>query len=203
MKAKTANIEDNRKYPNKNDALVIVDVQNDFLPGGALAVPAGNLIIPALKQYIHLFKELQLPIIATRDWHPEYHCSFKESGGIWPRHCVAGTTGAQISNDLELPENTIIISKATTRDNDAYSGLQETDLDAIFSELGIKRVWAGGLATDYCVLETVKDFLERKYEVILLMDAIRGVNVNSGDDARAEQKMIHAGAQPITTKEIL
>jgi len=196
-------VDDARKFPDKHDALILIDVQNDFLPGGALAVPAGDQIIPTLNSYIHLFNKKQLPIFATRDWHPDNHCSFKESGGIWPKHCVAKTSGAQISIDLEIPENTIIISKATTRDKEAYSGLEETDLDVKLSEFGVKRVWTGGLATDYCVLETIKDLLDRKYEVILLMDAIQAVNINQGDDARAEQEMIRTGAHPITIKDIL
>ena len=99
-------MENTRKYPDKHDALIIIDVQNDFLPGGALAVPAGNWIIPAPNTYIDLFNKLRLPIFATRDWHPENHCSFKESGGIWPRHCIAGTSGAQFSTDIKIPKDT-------------------------------------------------------------------------------------------------
>jgi nicotinamidase/pyrazinamidase len=188
--------------PELTDALILVDVQYDFLPGGALAVPDGDGVISELNKYIRLFQGLHRPVIATRDWHPKNHCSFIDFGGIWPVHCVAGTKGAQISNEIILPANTLIISKATTREEEAYSGLDGTDLEDRLHDLGVKRVWVGGLATDYCVLETVKDFLAKDFEVILLMDAIRAVNVKPDDGALAEQKMLNAGAQPITIKDV-
>jgi len=188
--------------PEQTDALIIIDIQNDFLPGGSLAVPEGDQIISVLNHYIDQFEKLHLPVFATRDWHPENHCSFIEFGGIWPVHCVAGSPGAQISNEIKLPESSLIISKATSPEENAYSGLDGTNLENKLLNLGIKTVWVGGLATDYCVLETVKDFLAKNFKVILLMDAIRAVNVNPGDDKRAVQIMVNAGAQPITLKDI-
>jgi len=190
-------------YPGPHDALILVDIQNDFLPGGSLAVPDGNEILPVVNKYIKIFQEKNLPVIATRDWHPVDHCSFKKSGGIWPDHCVAGTQGAQFSRQLELPAHTLIISKATRTDRDAYSGLDHTTLDKELKKRGVKRVWVGGLATDYCVLNTVRDFLDHNYTVILLRDAIRAVNLQSDDGERAEKEMINKGAVPITFNEII
>ena len=189
-------------YPGPHDALILVDIQNDFLPGGSLAVPDGNEILPVINKYIKLFQAENLPVVATRDWHPPDHCSFKKSGGIWPEHCIAGTEGAQFSNELELPSNTLIISKATESNNEAYSGLDHTELDAQLKKRDIKQVWVGGLATDYCVLNTVKDFLHLSYTVILLSDAIKAVNVRPDDGARAEKEMIDNGAVPLTLKEV-
>jgi len=189
-------------YPGPHDALILVDIQNDFLPGGSLAVADGNEILPVINKYIKLFQARNLPVVATRDWHPEDHCSFKKSGGIWPDHCIAGTEGAQFSNELKLPSNTLIISKATDSDSEAYSGLDHTELDDELKKRGVKQVWVGGLATDYCVLNTVKDFLHLSYTVILLHDAIRAVNVHPDDGTRAEKEMIDNGAVPLTLNEI-
>src|SRR5690348_12260677 len=108
--------------PRAGDALLLVDVQNDFLPGGSLAVPHGDEVIPPLNRLIQSFSRRSLPIFATRDWHPAEHCSFREQGGPWPPHCVAGTQGAAFPANLALPHDTAIVSKATTKEEDAYSG---------------------------------------------------------------------------------
>lgn len=189
--------------PDRGDALIIVDVQNDFLPGGNLAVPDGNAVIAPINHYIEIFHSKRLPIYSTRDWHPQDHCSFKQQGGIWPPHCIAGTRGADFSAELNLPSDTIIISKATTRDKDAYSGFEGTTLDQQLHAKGIKRLFIGGLATDYCVLNTVKDAITYKYTVILLQDAIRPVNVHPDDGDQAIQEMTRLGAMPVTQKIIL
>ncbi|HZP91570.1 MAG TPA: nicotinamidase [Burkholderiales bacterium] len=181
--------------PHKGDALLIVDVQNDFLPGGALAVPNGDEVVPVLNRYIERFSRLGLPIHATRDWHPADHCSFVERGGPWPKHCVAGTGGAGFAPGLALPADANIVSKATTRDEEAYSGFAGTALNAQLRSLGVGRLFVGGLATDYCVLNTVKDARALGYEVILLTDAIRAVDVKPEDGARAEAQMRRLGAQ--------
>ncbi len=186
----------------KGDALVIVDVQRDFLPGGALAVPRGDEVVPVLNGYIRLFRDKGLPIIATRDWHPPNHCSFKEQGGPWPPHCVQGTPGAQFAPGLELPRDVIIISKATRPQEEAYSGFEGTDMDEKLKALGVKRLFVGGLATDYCVLSTVKDALKLGYRVYLLLDAIRAVDVNPGDGERAIEEMKSLGAIPITLEDL-
>ena len=186
----------------KGDALVIVDVQRDFLPGGALAVPRGDEVVPVLNSYIRLFRDKGLPIIATRDWHPPNHCSFKKQGGPWPPHCVQDTPGAQFAPGLELPRDVIIISKATRPQEEAYSGFEGTDMDEKLKALGVKRLFVGGLATDYCVLSTVKDALKLGYRVYLLLDAIRAVDVNPGDGERAIEEMKSLGAIPITLEDL-
>lgn len=188
--------------PATGDALLIVDVQNDFLPQGKLAVPDGDKVIPALNHYIQLFTRRDLPVYETRDWHPENHCSFTPQGGPWPPHCVANTHGAAFSEDLALPENTTIISKATHADKDAYSGFEDTDLDTLLRNNHITTLYIGGLATDYCVLNTVKDALKNGYRVYLLTDAIRAVNTQPGDGERAITEMQQAGAELINADRI-
>lgn len=181
-----------------DDALVVIDVQNDFLPGGSLAVPRGDDVIPVLNRYLAAFARRGLPIFATRDWHPPNHCSFQPYGGPWPPHCVQGTPGAEFAPDLRLPASTILITlKGTQPEKDAYSAFDGTDLDTRLREQGVKRFFVGGLATDYCVLCTVDDGLQAGYTVILLQDAIRAVNVRPDDGERAETEMIRRGAIPI------
>lgn len=179
------------------DALLIVDVQNDFLPGGSLAVPGGDEVIAPLNCAIAAARRKGLPIIASRDWHPRNHCSFRARGGPWPEHCVADTPGAQFAPGLELPPDAIIVSKATREDADAYSAFDGTGLAERLRALGVERLLVGGLATDYCVLNTVRDALKAGFEVLLLTDAIRAVNVEPGDGERAEAEMCAAGAVPV------
>ena len=186
----------------EGDGLVIVDVQNDFLPGGSLAVQGGNKIIAPLNGYVKAAQAKGLPIFATRDWHPPNHCSFKEQGGPWPPHCVANSEGAQFSSDLNLPGSTIVISKGTEVEEDAYSGFEGTDLHERLSSEGISRVLVGGLATEYCVLNTVKDALKQGYQVLLLQDAIEAVNVQPKDGEKAMDEMTSLGAIPITLEMI-
>jgi nicotinamidase/pyrazinamidase len=174
--------------------LVVVDVQNDFLPRGNLAVPEGDKVIPALNHYIAQFEQNQRPIFATRDWHPADHCSFKNQGGTWPAHCVAGTFGAQFSNSLTLPSSATIISKGTSPGKEAYSGFEGTNLETLLRRASVDTLYVGGLATDYCVLNTVKDGLRLGFKVVLLTDAMRAVDVHPGDGARAELEMVQGGA---------
>jgi nicotinamidase/pyrazinamidase len=184
------------------DALVIVDVQNDFLPGGALAVPQSDEILPVLNNYIAAFEKRGLPIYMTRDWHPPDHCSFKEYGGPWPTHCVADTTGAAFSTELKLGSPFTIVSKATTSDREAYSDFSTTDFEPNLRVAGVSRLFVSGLATDYCVFSTVKDALALGFKTYLLLDAIRGVNVQPDDSQRAEQEMIRLGAAPIKLQDL-
>jgi nicotinamidase/pyrazinamidase len=184
------------------DALLIVDVQNDFLSHGALAVAGGDEIIPVLNGYIALFVRLGLPVIATRDWHSEHHCSFKQQGGIWPPHCIAGSMGAQFPAQLKLPAASLIVSKARSDRRDAYSGFDRTNLASQLRLRGVKRLLVGGLATDYCVFNTVKDALAHGFEVLLLTDAIRAVEVKPGDGQRAIQEMMVLGAAPLQLAEL-
>jgi len=177
------------------DALIIVDVQKDFCTGGALPVPEGEKIVPVLNEYIKKFQAAGALIVATRDWHPPNHSSFKNHGGIWPPHCIQETPGAEFHPDLKLPEETKIISKATSADKEAYSGFDGTDLEKELRNAGIQRLFIGGLATDYCVKSTVLDALRLGFETVLLFDAIKGVNVNPGDSERAIREMLEKGAK--------
>jgi nicotinamidase/pyrazinamidase len=180
------------------DALIVVDVQNDFLPGGRLAVPRGDEVVPALNRYLAAFDARALPVYATRDWHPVNHCSFRARGGPWPPHCIAGSDGAQFAPGLALSAHADIISKAEGPDRDAYSGFEGTDLDARLHSRNVRRVFVGGLATDYCVLNTVRDARRLGYDVLLLSDAVRAVNVLPDDGRKAEEAMRTLGARPIT-----
>jgi nicotinamidase-related amidase len=184
------------------DALIIVDVQNDFLPGGRLAVNRGDEVVPALNRYIAGFVREGLPIVATRDWHPPNHCSFQGQGGRWPTHCVRETAGAAFAPSLRLPSSALIISKGTAPDQEAYSGFEGTDLEARLRETSVGRVYVGGLATDYCVLNTVKDALQKGFAVRLLTDAIRAVNAHLEDGRRAVDEMVRLGAVACTVREV-
>jgi len=177
-----------------NDALLLVDVQKDFLPGGALAVPNADKVLPILNAYIKIFSNKGLDIYLTRDWHPKDHCSFKEYGGLWPKHCVQESEGAKFAEELIIPDNVIIISKATDKDKDAYSGFDNTELDSLLKSRNIERLFVGGLATDYCVKATVLDALSLGYKVFLLLDAIKAVNVNPNDEEAALLEMKEKGA---------
>lgn len=179
----------------RGDALIVVDVQNDFLPDGALAVPGGGAVIEPLNDYIRQFARLQLPVFATRDWHPREHCSFREHGGRWPAHCVAETHGAKFPPQLRLPPDVHVISKATQPEADAYSGFQGTELAQQLRNLGCTRVFVGGLATEYCVRATVLDARAAGLEVVVLADAIRALDAQPGDGAHALAEMKASGAQ--------
>lgn len=176
-----------------HDALLIVDVQNDFLPGGALAVQRGGEVIGPLNRWIARFELAGRPIVATRDWHPADHESFRSQGGTWPVHCVAGTPGAAFPPALELPASALVISKATSR-KEAYSGFSGTGLAERLAHAGVRRLFVGGLATDYCVLNTVLDARAAGFEVIVLQDAVRAVDLAPDDGARALERMRLAGA---------
>src|SRR5450759_2178167 len=160
-------VNQNNLHPRTGDALLIVDVQNDFLPGGSLAVPHGDEVVTVLNRYLKLFETRTLPVYATRDWHPAQHCSFRAQGGPWPPHCVAKTSGAAFAAALQLPPSAVIISKAATVEQDAYSGFQGTSLDQQLRADNIRRLFIGGLATDYCVLNTVRDALRLGYQVLV------------------------------------
>jgi nicotinamidase/pyrazinamidase len=184
--------------PQPGDVLLVTDIQNDFLPGGSLEVAGGDEVVPVLNRYIDAFVAAGQPVYATRDWHPERHCSFRAQGGPWPVHCVAGTHGADFSPALALPSDATIISKATMPDREAYSSFQGTHLDSVLRAGGIRRLFVGGLTTDYCVLNTVRDARRHGYDVFVLADAIRAVDVKPGDGQRAEAEMARLGAQRIT-----
>lgn len=187
----------------KGDVLLVVDVQNDFLPGGALAVPGGDGVIPVLDTCAEKFDRCGLPVIASRDWHPGDHCSFREQGGPWPVHCVAGTHGAELAATLALPRGSALVSKATERDRDAYSAFQGTDLGERLKHLHCRRLFIGGLATDYCVRATALDALAAGLEVIVLEDAVRAVDAHPGDGERALAELASRGARLARLDEVL
>jgi nicotinamidase/pyrazinamidase len=176
------------------DALLIIDVQNDFCPGGALAVPEGDKIIPVLNQWITEANAKGVPIFASRDWHPRNHISFKERGGPWPPHCVKGTFGAAFHPDLRLPPDGEIVNKAEESDKDSYSAFGGTDLADRLREANVKNIWIGGLAQDYCVRATALDAIHNGFTVHLITGATRAVNVHAGDGQKALDEIRDAGA---------
>ena len=181
----------------QSDALLIVDMQLDFLPGGSLGVPQGDLVVKPINALIDLYHARHLPVYASRDWHPQDHCSFAAQGGPWPRHCVAGTEGARFSSELRLPDDTIVVSKADTAGVDAYSAFSGTGLGDAMRRRGISRVAVCGLATDYCVLNTVLDGIEEGFEILLVPEAVRAVDVKPGDGDHAVARMLGHGAVPV------
>lgn len=183
---------------DRSTGLVIVDVQKDFCPGGALAVREGDRIIPVINQYIELFDKAYLPIFLTRDWHPGNHISFKQRGGPWPPHCIQDSEGAEFHPDLRVPEDAAIISKAVRSDADAYSAFEGTNLELELRRAKVRQLLVAGLATDYCVKNTVLDARRLDFETYLLIDAIRGVDVREGDSDKAVEEMKKQGAIPLT-----
>lgn len=176
------------------DALIVVDMQRDFMPGGNLAVPDGDRIVPAVNAYLAAFAARELPIFLTRDWHPPGHCSFQQSGGPWPPHCVRDTAGADWAIGMHVPDGAHIVSKATDVGKDAYSGFDGTSLAEDLRARKVQRVFVAGVATDYCVRATVLDARKNGFDVIVLTDAIRGIDREAGDESRALQEMTESGA---------
>jgi nicotinamidase/pyrazinamidase len=189
-----------------SDALIVVDVQNDFCPGGALAVPQGDAVVPVLNAYLARAQAAGIPIIASRDWHPPQTAHFAAYGGRWPPHCVQETPGAAFHPDLRLPATTLIATKGTSAADEGYSALEGVLPDGrnvleMLRDTGITRVHVGGLATDYCVRATVLDALAAGISVRLLRDASRAVNVRPEDGELAVAEMLAAGAVPETLEE--
>ncbi len=178
----------------KKQALIVVDVQNDFCPGGALAVAHGDEVVPPLNKLIAEFLQRGDPVFKTRDWHPLTTKHFADFGGTWPVHCVQGTKGAEFHPDLTDDARIHIISKGLG-DEDSYSGFDGTDLAAQLRNFGVDEVLVGGLATDYCVKNTVLDALKEGFTVKALTNAMRPVDLQPGDGNRAIEDMRRAGAQ--------
>lgn len=180
-------------------ALLVVDVQRDFCPGGVLAINDGNKVVPKLNKVIGAFYRASLPIFFTRDWHPPNHVSFKAQGGTWPPHCVKGTPGADFHPRLKVPSGAFIVNKGTETSSEAYSAFQGTDLKKRLKELGVGEIILGGLATDYCVKESTLDALAAGLKVEILKDCIKGVDLYALDSELAIQEVVTRGARLITS----
>jgi nicotinamidase/pyrazinamidase len=174
------------------DALLLIDVQNDFCPSGALPIEEGDHVVPILNRWLRAARRRGIPVYASRDWHPRGHVSFVESGGQWPAHCVQDTKGAEFHADLELPDDVVLVAKGVRFDRDQYSAFEETGLDQRLRRDGVRRLWAGGLALDVCVRATVLDALRAGLEVRVLVNATRPVAAQRGRSALDE--MESAGA---------
>jgi nicotinamidase/pyrazinamidase len=185
---------------DEESALLLVDVQNDFCPGGALAVAEGDDVVPVLNRWIRAFNAANRPILASRDWHPGNSVHFKAGGGPWPPHCVQETEGAAFHPDLDLPEQVVVVSKGMDpAESGGYSAFDGIDpagrsLADRLNEAGVRHLYVGGLATDYCVRASVLDAARQGLRVTVIGDAIRGVEVKPGDSARALEEMRAAGA---------
>ena len=191
----------------RTDALIIVDVQNCFLPGGSLGVAGGDRIIEPLNRAIGIFFKKNLAIFLSRDWHPRQHISFVEQGGPWPVHCVRNTSGAQFFESLRIPASAVVFSKGTDPEQEEYSAWHARDasgktLQEIVHSMGIQRLFIGGLTTEYCILSTVKDARAEGYPIFVLQDAICAVEANQGDGWRALEEMSSAKAELIMVENI-
>jgi nicotinamidase/pyrazinamidase len=184
-------------------ALIVVDVQRDFCPGGALPVADGDKIIPAVNELVRAFENASLPVFFTRDWHPKNHMSFKAYGGPWPPHCIRNTRGASFHPSLAVPRGAEVIDKGTLQADDAYSGFEGTDLERRLHNLHVKQIYVAGLATDYCVKNTVVDGLVKGFETYVLSDCVKGVNLKPTDSARALRVMLSRGARKVTSDRLL
>lgn len=187
-------------------ALIVVDVQNDFCPGGTLAVREGDRIIPVINDMVHAFQEAHRPVIFTRDHHPANHVSFIEQGGPWPEHCVQGTAGSAYHPRLYVPKNSIHFVKGFDPNQDAYSGFEgvlsddeghptDRGLAAWLKDHAVHALYITGLATDYCVRATALDARRHGFKTFLVTNAVRGVNVHPEDSEKALREIEQAGGQ--------
>ncbi|MFW6093931.1 MAG: nicotinamidase [Pseudomonadota bacterium] len=179
------------------DALIVVDVQNDFCPGGRLPVPDGDRIVPVLNRWITDARDRGCAVVASRDWHPKGHVSFREQGGDWPEHCVQDTDGAAFHPRLRLPEDVVKVSKGVRLDKDQYSAFDDTGLGDWLRRRDVHRLWVGGLAEDVCVRATVLSAREEGFDVRVVTDATRAIDAEKGRAAEAE--MGRAGAELVST----
>lgn len=190
------------KIKPDRDALIVVDIQNDFCPGGTLAVQRGDEIIPVINGISPKFKH----VIFTRDWHPPDHVSFSDHPEFkdrsWPVHCVARTPGAALHPALKVPPSALIVNKGTDREREAYSGFQGTDLEETLRSAGVTRVFICGLATDYCVKNTALDARRAGFATVIIADAVRGVDIPPGTAQEALEEMQGAGALIISSHQL-
>lgn len=187
--------------PHKNDALIVVDLQRDFVTGGALTVSGGDEIVKIAESYIELFLDADCSVFATRDWHPQDHCSFTGQGGPWPPHCISGTAGAEFVFESHVPGEVVVIDAGVDKQSEGYSGFENTDLNDRLRTLGVTRLFVCGLATDYCVYHTVMDAVGFGYRVVLLQDAIAAVDLEPGDGQKAIDEMKRRGVRLMTRQD--
>jgi nicotinamidase/pyrazinamidase len=192
---------------SETSALLLVDVQNDFCPGGALAVPGGDAVVAPLNTLAARFAANGRPVYASRDWHPARTSHFAAFGGVWPVHCVQNTAGAAFHPDLQLPPASVILTKGDDPSRDDYSACSARDtagtpLNVLLRRAGITQLYVGGLATDYCVKATVLDLCAAGFAVTVLADAIAGVELQAGDSANAITAMVAAGARLAASTEV-
>jgi nicotinamidase/pyrazinamidase len=184
-------------------ALIVVDIQRDFCPGGALAVTDGDKIIPAVNELVRAFEEAGLPVFFTRDWHPKNHMSFKDNGGPWPPHCIRNTPGATFHPSLAVPRGAEVIDKGVLQGEEGYSGFEGTDLARKLHNLQVGQIYVAGLATDYCVKNTVVDGEVKGFEAYVVSDCVKGVNMKPTDSASAFRAMLSRGARKVTSDRLL
>jgi nicotinamidase/pyrazinamidase len=192
------------RIPAANSAFILVDIQNDFCPGGALAVPEGNLIVEPVNRLMPLFPF----VAATKDWHPANHCSFRQFGGDWPPHCIQNTFGAELHRGIDIQRIDLVAVKGFTREKDVFQGLNAegpdgTTLDTVLRDRNVETIFVAGLATDYCVHGTVLDAIEKGYKLKVILGAIKAVDVKPGDGDRAIREMISCGAEVLTSHQLL
>ena len=188
-------------------ALLVVDLQNDFCPGGSLAVPGGDAVVPVVNRYLDILGQRGVPVFASRDWHPAVTGHFRAYGGPWPPHCIQGTDGARFHRDLRLPAEAVVVSKGMDPARDDYSAFNAVtaagrSFDDCLRELGVTRLLVCGLATDYCVRQSSLDALAAGYGVTVLTDAVKGVDLSRGDSERALQEIVAAGGACAEIDEI-
>lgn len=188
--------------PDRYSALLLIDLQNDFFPNGALAVPGSDNLIPLINTYIKHFSRQGWTILATRDWHPAHHTSFIEQQGPWPVHCVQGSRGAQFHSDLVMPPGMMVISKGTDPKKDARSGFDGTSLADRLEDLNVQTLFVLGLAADSCIKQTVLDGCQHGFRVVLLTDVTRWITPASDDSPTTLQELADAGAFLATISDI-
>jgi nicotinamidase/pyrazinamidase len=175
-------------HPATGDALLIVDVQNDFCPGGALPIDNGDQVVPVINRWIENFIEQGLPVYASRDWHPKDHLSFAAEGGLWPPHCIQDTLGAAFHPDLKLPKSAVVVTKGVRFDQDQNSAFDQTGLETHLRRKEIIRLFVAGLALDVCVLATAIDARRAGIEVLLILEGTRPVTQSDGEEAVARMQ---------------
>lgn len=194
-------METSIETPREGDALLVVDVQADFCPGGALPVASCSRVVAAIDEWLQAAGDRGVPVYASRDWHPRQHPSFTDQGGEWPPHCVQDTPGAAFHPELVLPHSTVVISKGTRLDRDQHSAFDETGLTSHLRAHGVRRLWVAGLALEVCVRATVLDARRAGFETHVLLHATGALDSSRAERALAELRasgaVVHECARPM------